>query len=78
MNAHRRDPESVALAQGICGAILLAASGFIGSALLFGDPPARHVWLALTIVIFVTGAALLVHGAHRYQRKFHKNNEDPG
>jgi hypothetical protein len=51
------------------GTLIIGGSGFIGAALLFGDPPAKNFWLGALIVGFAVGIPLTEVGARRARRK---------
>ena len=47
------------------GAALAAFNGFVGAAVIFGDPPHRQAWLLEVVLGIALGACLAAIGAHQ-------------
>lgn len=50
------------------GGALAVIGGFIGAAFLFGNPPAKHFWFPVMVVLLVLGTVLMAIGSHRAER----------
>ena len=61
----------------VSGAILVSVSGFVGGALLFGDPPVKPFWAGAMIAGLVAGAIFLRSGGRRAQRALREGRSPP-